>query len=369
MLTEPQIDPETLQRIKIPVLVTAGENDLVLRSETELIGRSIPDAETVILAGEDHDSYIADSDVMGKLLIDFFARKWRDCRKDSAKMSATNRLFRMAQKMKPDPEIRVRKAKTGHVPLLILQPKGGVRSRAALLWIHGGGYFLGMKEMVYMSRASDLVKKYGVTVISPGYTLAWQSPYPAALKDCYRALLWIKKNADRLGIDDRQIMVGGESAGGGLTAALCILAKDRSKVRIAWQFPLYPMLSSQDTESSRDNHGHVWNTRRNHFGWKLYLRQNAGKSVSSYASPAFREDLKGLPPAYTFVGDGEPFYAETLEYIRCLKEAGVEAEVDVYHSDIHAFDMLRPGEEPAQEAIRKFEKKFEYALEEIGAER
>ena len=77
MLTEPHIDPAELQHIKIPVLVTAGENDLVLRTETETIGRCIPDAEIVILAGEDHGSYIDGSEVMGNLLISFFADKWR----------------------------------------------------------------------------------------------------------------------------------------------------------------------------------------------------------------------------------------------------------------------------------------------------
>ena len=285
------------------------------------------------------------------------------------------RIFQYMKRMRPDPSVRVRKARTGRVPLLILQPKDGPRSAAAVLWIHGGGYFLGMKEMVYMSRAADLVRRFGVTVISPGYRLALQAPYPAALRDCWRALLFLKKNAEALGVDERQIIVGGESAGGGLAAALCLLAKDRGGVQIAWQFPLYPMLSCVDTETSRDNHGRVWNTRRNHLGWGLYLRKSAGnaprvnarrKAVSPYASPALRKDFRGLPPAYTFVGDGEPFYAETLDYIRRLKEAGVEASADVYHTDMHAFDMLKPKTEPAPEAIRRFEEQFAYALSKIS---
>lgn len=269
--------------------------------------------------------------------------------------------------MRPDKEIRVRKIRVGNVPVLILRPKRTAENEtnAALLWIHGGGYFLGMKEMVYMSRAADLVKKFGITVVSPGYRLAWQKPYPAALQDCYRTLVHMKRYAKKLGIDEERIMVGGESAGGGLAAALCMLAHDRGTVKIAWQFPLYPMLSCRDTDSSRDNHGRVWNTRRNHIGWKLYMKGYPGKKVSAYVSPAMRKDHSGLPPAYTFVGDGEPFYIETLEYVRNLQNAGVRAEVDVYHTDMHAFDMLRPKEDISKEAIRRFEQAFREALDTV----
>ena len=268
----------------------------------------------------------------------------------------------LAKRMKPDHDIQVEEHRVGKIPVLILRPKAPKEKSPVLLWIHGGGYFLGMKEMVYMSRAADLVNKFGITVVSPGYRLAFRAPYPAAIKDCYRTLLFIKKHAAELGIDEDMIMVGGESAGGGLAAALCMLAHDRGTVKIAYQFPLYPMLSNLDTESSKDNHGRVWNTKRNHFGWRMYLRGSAKKIVSPYASPIYRKDFSGLPPAYTFVGNGEPFYAETLEYIRKLREAGVEAEADVYPSDMHAFDMLDPESEVSRRAIRTFEERVEKAI-------
>ncbi len=95
----------------------------------------------------------------------------------------------------------------------------------------------------------------------------------------------------------------------------------------------------------------------------MYLRKAAKKPVSPYAAPAGQIDFSGLPPCYTFVGDGEPFYAETLEYVEKLKSAGVEAEVDVYHTDIHAFDMLKPENELSIKAVRRFKQRFEYALE------
>ena len=87
--------------------------------------------------------------------------------------------------------------------------------------------------------------------------------------------------------------------------------------------PLYPMIDNLDTESSKDNHAPIWNTKRNHMGWKAYLGDlwELGEDVPPYAAAARQTDYSGLPPAYTFVGDIEPFYCETLTYIENLKKA------------------------------------------------
>jgi len=246
-------------------------------------------------------------------------------------------------KLTPDKDISVRKEKTGSVPLLILSPKESVKDAPGVLWIHGA------------------------VVIAPGYRLAFRKPYPAAIEDCYAALLYMKQHTAELGIDSSQLMVGGESAGGGLCAALCMLARDRGEVNIAYQMPLYPMIDNFDTESSKDNHGKVWNTRRNHFGWRMYLRKDAKAEVSPYAAAARQTDYTGLPPAYTFVGDEEPFYCETLTFIDNLKKAGIEASVDVYHTNIHAFDEMKPELEISTQAVEKFEEHFVYAREHYFA--
>lgn len=269
----------------------------------------------------------------------------------------------MNVKLRPDREILTEIIRIGHVSALVLRPREG-KITCAVLWIHGGGYILGMKEMVYMSRAADLVKKYGALVVSPGYRLAWQKPWPAAAEDCYAALRYLYENAGALGYPREKLMVGGESAGGGLAAAVCMMARDRG-IPVCFQMPLYPMLSNMDTASSRDNHGRIWNTRRNHLGWRLYLRSDAKKPVSPYASPAQQTNFAGLPPCYSFVGEGEPFYMETLEYAEKLRAAGVPAEVDVYPTDIHAFDMLYPKLDISRRAIAAFERQFESAL--LGA--
>ena len=142
----------------------------------------------------------------------------------------------------------------GKMDLIILRYGKG----PGILWIHGGGYVLGMAEMVYYSMGRMLARKYGGVVVSPEYRLAKKAPYPAALKDCYTALKYMYDHADELGIDRNHIIVGGESAGGGLAAALCMYARDKGEVPVSFQIPLYPMLDCEDTASSRDNHAHGW---------------------------------------------------------------------------------------------------------------
>ena len=246
----------------------------------------------------------------------------------------------------------------GSIPALLLSPRTAPADAAGVLWLHGGGYAVGMKEMVHMSRAVGLVKRFVAVVLVPGYRLSLQAPYPAALDDCYAALLYLKEQAAALGVRPDQLMVGGESAGGGLCAAVCIRARDTGEVNVAFQMPLYPMLDDRDTETSRDNRGRVWNTRRNHLAWRLYLRGTDRAQLSTYAAPARLTDFAGLPPAYSFVADGEPFYAETVRYFGRLRAAGVPAELDVYHTDMHAFDMMQPHDAQSIAAAEAFEHRF-----------
>ena len=154
--------------------------------------------------------------------------------------------------------------------MLITKPKK--RDRVpGVLWLHGGGFLTGMPEMVHFSPAHII--KNDCVIVSPDYTLSSKKPYPAALLDCYAALLWMVKNADSLGIDSERIYVGGESAGGGLCVSVCMLAKRLGCVNIACQMPLYPMLDDRmESASMKDNDAPVWNENRNSQAWALYLR-------------------------------------------------------------------------------------------------
>ncbi len=255
------------------------------------------------------------------------------------------------------------------IKLLILRSRTPILKKVpGVLWIHGGGYQSGSEKTVFVTRALSLTVKYGAVLVAPDYRLSKKHPYPAALHDCHAALRYLKEHAEELGVRSDQIMVGGESAGGGMAAALCMLAHDLEDVNIAFQMPLYPMLDDRDTPSSADNHAPNWNTKRNRKAWKRYLRDAYGTDmVPCYAAPARRKDLSGLPPCYTFVGDIEPFYCETVDYVRRLREAGVEAECDVYPDWFHAYDLFFPAKKTVRDAVDRFEAHYLYAAEHYFA--
>ena len=227
------------------------------------------------------------------------------------------------------------------------------RRQGVVLYLHGGGYTCGNLDYA-KGFSATLADECGVRVFCAAYRLAPEDRFPAALDDALESYRYLLKK----GYTPKQILLCGESAGGGLTAAVCIKARDTGDVNVAFQMPLYPMLDDRDTASSRDNHGRVWNTRRNHLAWRLYLRGMDRAHLPPYAAPARLDDFASLPPAYSFVGDGEPFYAETLSYIDALRRCGIPAEVDVYHTDMHAFDMMQPNDPVSLRAAEIFNRRF-----------
>ena len=260
----------------------------------------------------------------------------------------------------PDPE---------SLRLCIYRPKRAREKGPGILWMHGGGYGLGVPEQDE-GFIRDFVNRFGCTVISPDYRLSVDQPYPAALEDCYAALLWMKEHADKLNIRDDQLMVGGDSAGGGLAAALAIYARDREEAAIAFQMPLYPMIDDRMiTGSSRDNDAPVWNTKSNVTGWKSYLGELYGTDdVPAYAAAARLEDYSSLPSAFTYVGSVEPFRDETIDYMEKLKAAGVPVDYRVFDGCYHGFDIVAPKSEPAREARKLLGSAFAYAKENYFAE-
>lgn len=228
--------------------------------------------------------------------------------------------------------------------LLVIRPAVAREGVTGVLWIHGGGYAIGTPEQA-RATAERLVAATDCVVVLPDYRLSTQAPYPAALEDCYDALSWLREHAGELGVAEDRLAVGGESAGGGLTAALSLLARDRGETALAFQMPLYPMIDDRPTASSRDNHAPVWNTVTNEAAWDLYLgplreESRNGGDVPAYAAPARAGDLSGLPPTLTFVGDLDPFHDEVVEYVRRLREAGVPVSFRAFAGAFHGFDVV-----------------------------
>lgn len=249
----------------------------------------------------------------------------------------------------------------------IYTPKVRKENVPGLLWIHGGGYGLGIPEQDFIF-IRDFVEASGCVVVAPDYTNSMTAPYPAALNDCYLALKWLKDNGKRYGMRSDQIFVGGDSAGGGLCAAVSLLARDRGDVNIAFQMPLYPMIDDRMiTPSSQNNNAPIWNSKSNELGWKLYLDDLYGTDrVPKYAAPARETDYRDLPPTLTYVGDIEPFTDETVEYVNNLRKAGVEVNFRIFEGCFHAFDLF-VYTTPAKQARKFLVDGFMYAVENYTA--
>ena len=211
-----------------------------------------------------------------------------------------------------------------------------------LLYIHGGGYLFGMPEISHSS-IEQFISTRACVVLAPDYRKAFTKPYPAGLNDCYDTVLWAIDHADELGIDATKIIVAGHSAGGGLTAALTLKARDSQDFKVAFQMPLYPMIDDQQpNDPQRAIDSPVWNTEMNTLGWGAYLADliKNGDEIPSYAAPIRNQIYENFPPTITFVGTLEPFYRETLSYVNALKKAGIEVAFKEYPNCFHGFDAM-----------------------------
>ncbi|NGY03928.1 alpha/beta hydrolase [Solimonas terrae] len=264
-------------------------------------------------------------------------------------------------------EVRIPRRDGGEQRLVVYRAREARAGRPAVLWLHGGGYAMGVPEQD-VTTYRQLIAAGDCVIVAPDYRLSVEAPYPAALHDCHDALLWLKAHAAELGVRDDQIAVAGMSAGGGLTAALSLYARDRGDVQIAFQLPIYPMIDDRAiTESARANDAPVWNTAANDVAWRLYLGALHGGDVPPYAAPARADDLHGLPPTCTFVGDLEPFRDETIAYVERLKAAGVPVAFELYPRAYHGFDVIAPKAAISRAANAFFVGWFKQALRQYFA--
>jgi acetyl esterase/lipase len=230
------------------------------------------------------------------------------------------------------------------IRLRVYKPRSMVAPAPVLVWMHGGGYVVGTPEL------SDpwslhIVQELGISVVSVDYRLAPENPFPAALDDAYCALKWVHDQSAHLGFDADRIAIGGESAGGGLAAALAQLSHDRAEVQPVFQLLVYPMLDDRTgAEPKPEEKNHiVWNPASNRFGWDAYLHQCPGLDmVPAYSVAARREDLSGLPPAWIGVGTEDLFYAESLAYAKRLQACGVDCDLMTVPGGFHGFDGASP---------------------------
>ena len=241
--------------------------------------------------------------------------------------------------------------------VLIRPPRNGQEKSPVVLWIHGGAYWTGSSDWIFNNMAREVADK--CLTVAPDYQLG---PYPGPIRDCLTTLEWIVGNSEALGGDLRQLIIGGDSAGGALAIAVCLYARDHSGPKIALQIPLYPMMDYRMiTPSSRNNTSPGWGSRDNARAWASYL-QNVEGDVPVYASPALETNYHGLPPCITMAGGIEVFRDETIEYVKNLEKAGIPVEFKIFPGAYHMFDVYAPESRYAKEAHAFFNKAFDYAL-------
>jgi acetyl esterase/lipase len=228
------------------------------------------------------------------------------------------------------PDIRVR----------IYRPVNASGTLPGVYFIHGGGMILGSVEGEDPT-ATMLCDRIGAVVVSVEYRLAPENPYPAQAEDCYAGLAWMVKHAGELGFDPDRLAIYGASAGGGLTIATALLARDRGGPPLRFIMPIYPMIDDRnETPSSHEiTDVGIWDRAANIEAWNWYL---GGKEPDGYAAPARCEDLSGLPPAFIDVGTVDLFRDEDIAFAQRLMQAGVPVELHVHPGAYHASETFAP---------------------------
>ena len=230
------------------------------------------------------------------------------------------------------------------VEIIVCRPAGATAPTPVVLHTHGGGMIIGDARTGLLEIIGWAAELH-LAVVSVEYRLAPEAPHPGPVEDCFAVLRWVADNAAELGIDPARIVVAGASAGGGLAAALALMARDRGDVALAGQLLIYPMLDDRnDTFSAHQMRGvGIWDQISNQTGWTALLGDAAGgPDVPAYAAPARATDLTGLPPAFIDVASAETFRDEDVAYATRIWQAGGIAELHVWPGGCHGFDMFVP---------------------------
>lgn len=238
--------------------------------------------------------------------------------------------------------------KDNKLDLYIYRPKNIQNTKTPVIYyMHGGGYIIGNATM-YGTTFNYLANKHNATLISIEYRLSTKAPYPADLNDAYSGLKYIYHNADKLNIDKNNIIIMGESAGGGLTARLGLYNKDHDKIPIKGQVLIYPMLDyrtggNNDIYKNEYAGEYIWTKELNQIGWtSLKKDQIIPEKEMLYYSPAMAsvEELKGLPDTFIIVGGLDLFVNECFDYANKLIQAGIPTEFFCEPGVVHAYDLL-----------------------------
>jgi acetyl esterase len=222
------------------------------------------------------------------------------------------------------------------------------------VYFHGGGWVLGSLA-THDGICRSLAAGAGCVVVSVDYRLAPEHRYPAAAEDCYAATQWCAAHAAELGADGSRVAVGGDSAGGNLSAVVAQMARDRGGPPLVFQLLIYPVTdAARDTQSYRENaEGYLLTAGDMAWFWNHYLGDARARGAEAYASPIRAASLAGLPPALVITAEFDPLRDEGEAYGAALESAGVAAKVTRYDGMIHGFFGLGAMIDRANSAVQE----------------
>ena len=223
----------------------------------------------------------------------------------------------------------------GPIPVRVYRP-AAEGALPTLVYFFGGGWVLGSVD-TSDAICRQLANAVPCQVITVGYRLAPEHPFPAAVHDCHAAVRWIVANAAELGADPERIVVGGDSAGGNL-AAVTAQQCAAEGIRLAGQVLVYPNTRyGASTDSMRDNDDPaLFNQRSVAWYWRHYLT-SPDEGQDPRVSPLLADDLAGLPPALVITAEYDPLRDEGEQYAARLRDAGVPVLQTRYDGMVHGF--------------------------------
>jgi len=248
----------------------------------------------------------------------------------------------------------------GEIPARLFTPAGASAVTPGLVYFHGGGFVIGDID-THDGLCRRLADQAGLRVLSVDYRLAPEHPFPASHDDALAATKWAFDHAGEIGFDPTKIVVGGDSAGGNLSAVIAHELRGDAQYKLAFQLLLYPALSmSADTASREELDGPL--LTKEAMAWFEKCLGVVGHPDASRMGYGDHWSLQGLPPALIVTAGFDPLKDEGRDYERALTAAGVKARHIEFPTLVHDFYLLADVSPAVVEAINQTAEALKAAL-------
>ena len=251
----------------------------------------------------------------------------------------------------PPPMAEVQDMKAGSVPVRLYRPSAAQTPQPVLVYLHGGGWTIGDLD-THDVLCRQLARDGACTVVSVDYRMGPEHRFPAAVDDCVEAFDWLRAHAQELQIDASRMAVGGDSAGGNLAAALCLVQREAGRPMPAFQLLIYPATDMRAVAPSHTTNGQGYMLTNDSIAYYRgnYIAEQADWS-DWRASPLLAPSHAGLPPALVMTAGFDPLRDEGLQYANALSAAGVPTQYVCFERQIHGFITMGRVIEEAHTAV------------------